>query len=229
MARTLEFQLQHQSFQGNTQDWFPLGWTGWISLQSKGLSRVFSNTTVWSRLNEACFFKKMKEWKMRWLIWTLLLTLLYRQVPYPTLIPITKVTSPQKPNGLCVLISGEVRRDSWVHCSGAHQRANLPECPGASQELCEATRPHSAFVRYAGKQRLLGEQSLKKSWQGDDGVLATSFWGFWNPSTTEVAETSTDASSALWLRIPNWSFPSAFILNFSIMKSYQIHFISVEK
>ena len=29
----------------NTQDWFLLGWTGWISLQSKGLSRVFSNTT----------------------------------------------------------------------------------------------------------------------------------------------------------------------------------------
>ena len=30
----------------DTQDWSPLGWTGWISLQSKGLSRVFSNTTV---------------------------------------------------------------------------------------------------------------------------------------------------------------------------------------
>ena len=30
----------------NTQDWFPLGWTGWVSLQSKWLSRVFSNTTV---------------------------------------------------------------------------------------------------------------------------------------------------------------------------------------
>ena len=30
----------------NIQDWFPLGWTGWISLLSKGLSRVFSNTTV---------------------------------------------------------------------------------------------------------------------------------------------------------------------------------------
>ena len=30
----------------STQDWSPLGWTGWISLQSKGLSRVFSNTTV---------------------------------------------------------------------------------------------------------------------------------------------------------------------------------------
>ena len=30
----------------NLQDWFPLGWTGWISLQSKELSRVFSNTTV---------------------------------------------------------------------------------------------------------------------------------------------------------------------------------------
>ena len=30
----------------NIQDWSPLGWTGWISFQSKGLSRVFSNTTV---------------------------------------------------------------------------------------------------------------------------------------------------------------------------------------
>ena len=30
----------------NIQDWFSLGWTGWISLQSKGLSRAFSNTTV---------------------------------------------------------------------------------------------------------------------------------------------------------------------------------------
>ena len=30
----------------NTQDWSPLGWTGWISLHSKGLSRIFFNTTV---------------------------------------------------------------------------------------------------------------------------------------------------------------------------------------
>ena len=41
VAKVLELQLQHQSFQ-----WFPSEWTGWISLQSKGLSRVFSNTTV---------------------------------------------------------------------------------------------------------------------------------------------------------------------------------------
>ena len=33
-------------FPQNTQDWSPLEWTGWISLQAKGLSRVFSNTTV---------------------------------------------------------------------------------------------------------------------------------------------------------------------------------------
>ena len=45
VAKVLEFQLQHQSFM-NTQDWSPLAWTGWISVQSKGLSRVFSNTTV---------------------------------------------------------------------------------------------------------------------------------------------------------------------------------------
>ena len=30
----------------NSQDWFPLGWTGWMALLTKGLSRVFSNTTV---------------------------------------------------------------------------------------------------------------------------------------------------------------------------------------
>ena len=47
VAKVLAFQLQPQSFQWmNIQDWFPLGWTGWISLQPKGLSRVFSNTTV---------------------------------------------------------------------------------------------------------------------------------------------------------------------------------------
>ena len=36
----------------NTQDWFPLGLTGWISLQSKGLSRVFSNTTVMTKQSD---------------------------------------------------------------------------------------------------------------------------------------------------------------------------------
>ena len=36
----------------NTQDWSPLGWTGWISLQSKGLSRVFPNTTVFYWLSK---------------------------------------------------------------------------------------------------------------------------------------------------------------------------------
>ena len=44
-AKVLEFQLQHQSFPLNIQDWFPLGLTGWVSLHSKDLSRVFSNTT----------------------------------------------------------------------------------------------------------------------------------------------------------------------------------------
>ena len=38
----------------NIQSWFPLGWTGWISLQSKGLSRVFSNTTVQKRQALIC-------------------------------------------------------------------------------------------------------------------------------------------------------------------------------
>ena len=42
----------------NIQGWFPLGLTGWISLQSKGLSRVFSSTTVWKhQLKWLCPFK----------------------------------------------------------------------------------------------------------------------------------------------------------------------------
>ena len=45
VAKVLKFQ--HQSFQMNIQGWFPLGLTGLISLLSKGLSRVFSSTTVW--------------------------------------------------------------------------------------------------------------------------------------------------------------------------------------
>ena len=46
VAKVLEFQPQASVLPMNTQDWSPLEWTGWISLQSKGLSRVFSNTTV---------------------------------------------------------------------------------------------------------------------------------------------------------------------------------------
>ena len=48
VAKVLVFQLQHQSFQWTPRS--PLGWTGWISLQSKGLSRVFSNNTVLKHL-----------------------------------------------------------------------------------------------------------------------------------------------------------------------------------
>ena len=40
----------------NIQDWSPLGWTGWISLQSKGLSRVFSNPTVQKHHSPALSF-----------------------------------------------------------------------------------------------------------------------------------------------------------------------------
>ena len=47
---------QHQCLPMNIQDWFPLGWTGWISLQSKGLSGVFSNTTVQKHRSSALGF-----------------------------------------------------------------------------------------------------------------------------------------------------------------------------
>ena len=66
----------------NIQDWFPLGWTDWISLQSEGLSRVFSNTTVQKHqfFGRSAFFiiqlshpymstgKTMKSWKLSCLV-----------------------------------------------------------------------------------------------------------------------------------------------------------------
>ena len=45
-SQSIEVSASTSVLPMNTQDWFPLGWTGWISLQSKGLSRAFSNTTV---------------------------------------------------------------------------------------------------------------------------------------------------------------------------------------
>ena len=59
----------------NIQDWSPLGWTGWISLQSNGLSRVFSNTTVQkhqffgAQLSLQSNFKKWKlNGRMSWIL-----------------------------------------------------------------------------------------------------------------------------------------------------------------
>ena len=49
----------------NIQDWSPLGWTGWISLQSKWLSRVFSNTTV-QKHNHADW---SLWWSLDWAFW----------------------------------------------------------------------------------------------------------------------------------------------------------------
>ena len=46
VAKVLELQLQHQSFQMNIQDWFPLGLTGLISFQCKEFSRILFSTTI---------------------------------------------------------------------------------------------------------------------------------------------------------------------------------------
>ena len=45
-GQSIRISVSASVFSMNVQDWFPLRWTGWISFLSKGLSRVFSNTTV---------------------------------------------------------------------------------------------------------------------------------------------------------------------------------------
>ena len=47
VTKVLELQLQLSVLPMNIQGWFPLGWTDLMSLLSKGLSRVFSSTTIW--------------------------------------------------------------------------------------------------------------------------------------------------------------------------------------
>ena len=75
----------------NTQDWSPLGWTGWISLQSKGLSGVFSNTTVqkhqffstqlssWSN-SHICLFTGKTIGLTRWTFVGKVMTLLFNML-----------------------------------------------------------------------------------------------------------------------------------------------------
>ena len=67
----------------NTQDWSPLGWTGWISLQSQGLSRVFSNTTI----QKHQFFMGSQRVRHDWATVTELnwieLGIIERLVPWP--------------------------------------------------------------------------------------------------------------------------------------------------
>ena len=57
----------------NSQDWSALGWTGWISLQSKGLSRVFSNTTVqkhqFLEFRGWFFYVYIESLFLKWGIW----------------------------------------------------------------------------------------------------------------------------------------------------------------
>ena len=59
VAQSIEASASALVLQVNTQDWFPLGLTGLISLQSKGLSRVFSSTTIWKH---ECFDTQSSLW-----------------------------------------------------------------------------------------------------------------------------------------------------------------------
>ena len=80
----------------NIQDWSPLGWTGWISLQSKGLSRVFSNTTAqkhqfFGAQLSLWFNSHIHTWLLEkpllWLIWTFVrkvMSLLFNMLSYFT-------------------------------------------------------------------------------------------------------------------------------------------------
>ena len=74
MAKVLQFECQHQSFQWNTQDRSHLGWTGWISLQSKGLSSLVQHqfksisSLVLSFLYSPTFTSLQDYWKNH-LLW----------------------------------------------------------------------------------------------------------------------------------------------------------------
>ena len=70
-------------FSVNIQGWFPLGWTGWISLKSEGFSRVFPNTTVWKdqfRGAQISLWSKshIDSWLLSWWLTHLILKAIIR-------------------------------------------------------------------------------------------------------------------------------------------------------
>ena len=91
----------------NTQDWSTLEWTGWISLQSKGLSRVFSNTTVQkhqffgTQLSSQSNFCIHDYWKTialtRWTFGDKVMSLLFNML--------SRLVIAFLPRGKCLLIS----------------------------------------------------------------------------------------------------------------------------
>ena len=61
VAKSIAVSASASVFPMNNQDWFPLGWTGWVSLQSKGLSRVFPSTTAWILRCSAFFIVQLSH------------------------------------------------------------------------------------------------------------------------------------------------------------------------
>ena len=84
----------------NTQDWSPLGWTGWISLQSKGLSRVFSNTTVQKHQSSGAQLSSQSNSHIRLTYWLCL---------YPT----QKLWFTKKLGALAALCRHSDRNKKW--------------------------------------------------------------------------------------------------------------------
>lgn len=123
------------------------------------------------------------------------------------LTPITRVTSPQKPNWLlflhlsllCVHSGDILRKASRVHCPSAFRELLLRALASIPTTLC-----HFGVCWQAEVSR-----------QGEGSDLATSFWGLWNPSRVVLPGASTVTCSAPWLRIPNWSFSCCLYTKFS--------------
>ena len=134
----------------NIQGWFPLGLTGWISLQSKGLSRVFSNTTVWKHQ----FFGAQPLWSNSHIHPWLLEIPERKQFDINIFGKLCKAAWSLQVRGLKMMLSilgelvweGESQvKDSnfwssgWNQNTFSHRTLPLPSCPHwtRSQRLCQ--------------------------------------------------------------------------------------------
>ena len=115
----------------NSQDWFPFRWTGWISLQSKGLSRVFSNTTVQKHQFFSTHHVILFIFKEKWsdsfynvdesqkhnAKWKELITKdhrLYHPVIWSHLLEISRTGKPVDTESKCMIVSAGRRREEWM-------------------------------------------------------------------------------------------------------------------
>ena len=171
-------------FPANIQDWFPLGWTGWISLQFKELSRVFSNTVWWLSGKESA-----SQWgRHRFNPWS-------RRIPYAMEQP-SQCTTAIEPRLESLGYETTDAHQPWHSCSTTGEATTV-----RGQHTTAREEPQLSATRGKPSRAKNNKIIFKKE------ILYTNFYfAFLNLFSVKRKESSWRhfRNSALPIRIPSW-------------------------